>query len=104
MGSEFLSGMTRTYPQASLNGLSVISKLVIDEVNYQFARRISYVASTGSNWRMKQDTYFSGVDQTAELTTVILKKPLFPLFGKGTGVSLLGVHDGGGSRLREPGS
>ncbi len=46
MGSEFLSGMTRTYPQASLNGLSVINKLVIDEVNYQFTRRISYVAST----------------------------------------------------------
>jgi len=28
-------------------GLSAVNKLVIDEVNYQFARRISYVASTG---------------------------------------------------------
>ncbi len=30
-------------------GLSVVNKLEIDDVNYHFARRISYVASTGSN-------------------------------------------------------
>ena len=27
-------------------GLSVVNKLVIDEVNFHFARRIAYVAST----------------------------------------------------------
>ena len=30
-------------------GLSVVNKLVIDEVNFHFARRIAYVASTGIN-------------------------------------------------------
>jgi hypothetical protein len=47
MVSEFLSGMTRTSPKPHLMGLSVTNKPLIDEVNYQFARRISYVASTG---------------------------------------------------------
>jgi hypothetical protein len=28
-------------------GLSAVNNLVIDEVNYEIARRISYVASTG---------------------------------------------------------
>jgi hypothetical protein len=30
-------------------GLSVVNTLEIDDVNYHFARRISYVASTGIN-------------------------------------------------------
>jgi hypothetical protein len=30
-------------------GLSVVNTLEIDDVDYHFARRISYVASTGSN-------------------------------------------------------
>ena len=34
-------------------GLSVVNKLVIDEVNYPFARRIAYVASTGGSWEMR---------------------------------------------------
>jgi hypothetical protein len=50
MVSEFLSGMTGTYPlsltqwayQSSTNQL-------IEEVNYQFARQISDVASTRGN-------------------------------------------------------
>jgi len=46
MVSEFLFGMTRTSHKPHLMGLSVTNKLLIDEVSYQFARRISNVAST----------------------------------------------------------
>ena len=35
MVSEFLSGMTRTSPKPRSMGLSVVNKLVIDEVNYR---------------------------------------------------------------------
>jgi hypothetical protein len=48
MVSEFLSGMTRTYPPNLTQWADRSSiKQFIDEVNYQFSRRISYVASTG---------------------------------------------------------
>src|SRR5947207_278761 len=61
MVSEFLSGMTRTSPKPHLMGLSVTNKPLIDEVNYQFARRILYVASTtflaGSDFMELRDAH-----------------------------------------------
>jgi hypothetical protein len=47
MVREFLSGMTRTSPPSLTQwAYQSSTNQVIDEVNIQFARRISYVAST----------------------------------------------------------
>ncbi len=48
MVSEFLSGMTRIHlPSLTQWAYQSSTNQVIEEVNYRFSRRISYVASTG---------------------------------------------------------
>ena len=47
MVSELLPGRAKTFPQARLDVHPVVKAKVTEEVNYQFARRISHVATTG---------------------------------------------------------
>ena len=46
MVSELLPGRAKTFPQARLDVHPVVKAKVTEEVNYQFARRISHVATT----------------------------------------------------------